>query len=69
MTTASPATGEIHLALTAEEKSALLELLAQSFGETRVEMHRTHTPQFRERVLNHENLIRAVIKKLQAATA
>jgi hypothetical protein len=52
------------ITLTREEKDYLVRVLQNSIGETRVEVHRTHTPQFRERVLEEEKLIRGLLTKL-----
>jgi hypothetical protein len=56
------------LSLSAEERDSLLDLLRQALGETRVEVHRTHTPAFRELVLAQEVLIRNLIGKLEQLT-
>lgn len=69
MNAPTPETGAITVTLAAEEKTAILDLLAQSLGETRIEVHRTHTPEFREDVLHHEALIRRLIEKLLTASA
>jgi hypothetical protein len=53
------------LALTMEERDSLLHLLRQALGEARVEVHRTHTPAFREVVLGQEVLLRNLIEKLE----
>jgi hypothetical protein len=34
-------------------------------GETRVEVHRTHTPEFREQVQRREAILRRLIEKLR----
>jgi hypothetical protein len=56
------------LILSTEERDSLLGLLRQALGETRVEVHRTHTPAFRERVIGQEVLIRTLIEKLERLT-
>ncbi len=53
------------LTLSGEERDSLLGLLRQTLGEARVEVHRTHTPAFRELVLGQEVLIRNLIEKLE----
>ncbi|MFI5455701.1 MAG: hypothetical protein ACHRXM_09645 [Isosphaerales bacterium] len=53
------------LTLSSEERDTLLDLLRQALGETRVEVHRTHTPAFRDKVLGQECIIRAVIERLE----
>jgi hypothetical protein len=50
---------------TEEERAVLLDLLQQALGETRVEVHRTHTPSFRDKVLREEQLIRGLVEKLR----
>lgn len=52
------------LTLTQEERNSLLDLLKQALGEARIEVHRTHTPAFREQVLHQESLIRGLVDKL-----
>jgi hypothetical protein len=51
--------------LTAEEKQYLIRLLDARLGETRVEVHRTHTPDFREQVQQEEALVRGLLAKLK----
>ena len=53
------------LPLSEQEREVLLGLLRQSLGEARIEVHRTHTPEFRELVEGQEALIRALIEKLE----
>jgi hypothetical protein len=53
------------LDLTTEERDSLLSLLQQALRETWVEVHRTHTPNFRDQVLHHEELLKGLIDKLQ----
>ena len=42
-----------------------MTLLERALGETRVEVHRTHTPGFRDQVLHQEAVIRRLLEKLQ----
>jgi hypothetical protein len=53
------------LTLSSEERDALLSLLRQALGEARVEAHRTHTPAFRDLVLDQQAVIRILIEKLE----
>jgi hypothetical protein len=53
------------LTLSDQERDNLLGLLRQAFTETRVEAHRTHTPDFRSLVLGQEALIRGLVEKLE----
>jgi len=50
-----------------EERVEMLRLLQQILGETRVEIHRTHTPDYRDRVIGQESLLRGLLVKLQRA--
>ena len=56
---------DFHLPLNAQEKDYLLGLLKTMLTETRVEVHRTHTPGFREKVIAEEDLVRGLLTKLQ----
>ena len=57
---------EFRLELTAREREYLAGLLQAALSETRVEVHRTHTPDFRDQVLGEENLVRGLLAKVQA---
>jgi hypothetical protein len=46
-----------------EERTEIIRLLEQVLGETRVEVHRTHTPEFRQRVQAEEALLRGLLNK------
>jgi hypothetical protein len=56
------------LQLSADERALLSRLVEQALGETRVEAHHTHTPDFRQQVLQQENLLRDLLARLRAAT-
>jgi hypothetical protein len=60
---------EFHLLLNAQEREELLRVLRSSLGETRVEVHHTHTPGFRENVKHEEEVIRGLLQKLQGTNA
>jgi hypothetical protein len=62
-------TSSINLTINPEEAASLLQLLELSLGETRVEVHRTHTPDFRTQVLAQESLLRNLIEKLKQGMA
>ena len=57
---------EFNLMINEQERGELLRLLKSSLGETRVEVHRTHTPGFRENVKKEEEVIRRLLDKIQA---
>ena len=48
-----------------EERVELVRLLEQSLKEIRGEIHKTHTPEYRDRVLGQESLLRGLLVKLQ----
>ncbi len=48
-----------------EERGELVRLLEQSLKETRGEIHKTHTPEYRDRVVGQESLLRGLLVKLQ----
>ena len=56
---------DFSLSLTSHEKDYLLGLLKTMLTETRVEVHRTHTPGFREKVIAEEDLVRGLLAKLE----
>ncbi len=63
----NPEQSTLHsLTVTLEEIALLTNLLSRSLGETRVEVHRTHTPDFRDQVQHEEAVIRGLLDKLHA---
>jgi hypothetical protein len=55
---------ESQLTLTAEERAFLIGLLEMTLKETRIEEHRTRTLNYRQYVLEKEQIIAAVLSKL-----
>ncbi len=64
MSTDVSRSGMLALALNDEERTVLLGLLEQALGETRVEVHRTHAPDFRMQVQHRKELLAKMIQKL-----
>ena len=60
---------EFHLVLTEQEKSYLEAILKSALSETRVEVHHTHTPDYRTQVLSEEDLVRKLLDKMQETKA
>ena len=58
---------EFNLMINDQERAELLRVLKTSLGETRVEVHRTHTPGFREDVQQEEAVIRSLLQKIEGA--
>jgi hypothetical protein len=52
-----------------DERAEIVRLLEQVLGETRVEVHRTHTPEYRERVQAEETLLRGLLARFSRMTA
>ena len=55
---------DYQLALTAEERVLLVELLESTQKETRIEEHRTRAPTYREHVVNRSDMLSALLEKL-----
>ncbi len=51
------------LTISEVERAEIVRLLEQVLGETRVEVHRTHTPEYRDRVQAAESLLRGLLDK------
>jgi hypothetical protein len=56
---------DVQITLSSDEKQYLLRTVEHALGESRVEAHRTHTQDFRDRVLEEEKLLRALLAKLE----
>jgi hypothetical protein len=56
---------EFKMAITAEERQCLLDLLEATLKNLRVEEHRTRTPSFRGHVIEREAAVASLLKKLQ----
>jgi hypothetical protein len=54
------------LDLSIQEQKYLAELLSAELKETRVEEHRTRTPSYREHVVQREEIIEGLLRKLGA---
>ena len=63
MTTVTP---QHTLALSEDERTQLLSLLAQVLRDTRVEAHRTDAPDYREWIERRESILQDVINRLRA---
>lgn len=68
--TTDPKPTEMHtVSFSGEEVAELLQLLEASLSETRVEVHRTHTPDFRDAVQHREVILRSLLEKLRRPKA
>jgi hypothetical protein len=56
---------EFNLLINEQERNELLRVLRNSLGETRVEVHHTHTPGYRESVKREEEVIRGLLQKIE----
>lgn len=55
---------DVQLTISADERQYLLELLQTALKDTEIEEHRTRNPSYRQHVLQHENVINSLLKKL-----
>jgi len=62
MTTATEAATH-SFTISEEERAELIRILDRALGESRVEAHRTHTPEFRDRVLREQSLLRGLLER------
>ena len=53
------------LMISEEERVEMVRLLEESLKEIRGEIHKTHTPDYRDRVIGQEALLRGLLVKLQ----
>ncbi len=51
--------------LTEDERAELMRILERAMEESRIEIHRTHTPDYRDRVMGEQALLRSLMEKLQ----
>jgi hypothetical protein len=56
---------DICITLSQQEMAELLMILEHELEETRVEVHRTHTPAFRDNVQKEEQTLRSLLNKLR----
>jgi hypothetical protein len=56
---------EFTVVLNEREREELLLMLEQALRDTRVEVHRTHTPGYRENVQMEEALLRGLLDKVR----
>jgi hypothetical protein len=55
-----------HLTLNADEAQYVVGLLRTALADARVALHRTHSPDYRERLHQEEALVRDLLARLQA---
>jgi len=56
---------QVNLTLTNDERDYLVRMLQKALEDVRVEVHRTHTPDFRAQVQNEEELVRGLLAKVK----
>ena len=52
----------------AQERDVLVRLVEQALGDTRVEIRRTSTPEFRDRLQAEERILTSVLRRLGATS-
>lgn len=60
---------DLTVTLTEEERIELARILNKELKDTRVEVHHTHTPGFRDSVLAEERILRSLLAKVQRPSA
>lgn len=60
------ATAEYNLTLNEDEKALILDMLEVSLGDTRVEVRHTRTPDYHNRLLDREALLKNLITRFRA---
>ena len=63
MSTNAPGQVSLSLTLDEQERAELVQLLEVALQDLRVEVHRTHSPDYREQLLKREALLHQLIKK------
>jgi len=53
----------------AQERDVLVRLVEQALGDTRVEVRRTSTPEFRDRLHAEERVLASLLRRLGATSA
>jgi hypothetical protein len=56
----------MHLQISAEERDVLVTIVERALSETRVEVRRTTTPDFHDRLQVEEQQIRALLDRLRS---
>jgi hypothetical protein len=69
MSTDAPQARTTTLTFDEAETSELLKLVEAALGDLRVEVHRTHTPDYRVQLLQREELLKRLIEKFQPRTS
>ena len=64
MTEKLASAGQVAVTLGARERDFLVAMLNEEIGNVRVEVHRTHTPTAREKLLEREEVLKAILVKL-----
>jgi hypothetical protein len=67
MSTNLPETGKVTVVFDEQERGEVLRLLEYALGETRVEVHHTHTPDYRAKVQQQEELLKRLIERFRNA--
>jgi hypothetical protein len=53
----------------AQERDVLVRLVEQALGDTRVEIRRTSTPEFRDRLQAEERVLASLLRRLGATSS
>ena len=69
MSTDKPAAGTTTLSFDAQEKGEVRQLLETALTDLRVEIHRTHTPDYRTQLVQREELLKKLIDKFKQSAS
>ena len=69
MSTDAPRKASLSLSLDEEESTELLQLLEVALQDLRVEVHRTHSPNYRERLVKREALLKRLIERFHQGSS
>ncbi len=69
MSTDSTQKVNLSLTLDEQEKAELLQLLEVALQDLRVEVHRTHSPDYREELVKREALLHRLIDKFHQGSS
>lgn len=60
---------DVNVSLSTDEMALLRRMLKTALGDVRVEVHRTHQPEFREEVKEEEEILRGLVEKFKTQSA
>jgi len=65
MATNEPRKSVLTVEFDEQERAEVYQLLDEALRDTRVEVHRTHTPDYREKVKQREEILKRLIERFR----